>query len=132
MVRYYSGKPAYVDAGPPPIPLRLLGPLVVASTLALLGSGVQLVIVGEDSARQSTTLLGLSVSWLALHQAAFACWAVVTGLHVLARFLLAVRLTRAGVIGHVGTGLRATTAVAVVAASVLVSLLVLNGAGSWT
>jgi hypothetical protein len=132
MVRYYSGNPAYVDAGPPPMPLRLLGPLVVTSTITLLGSGVLLVIVGEDTARQSTTLLGLSLSWPTLHQVAFACWAVVTGLHVLARFLLAVRLTREGVIGHVGTGLRATTAVAVVAASVLVSLWVLSAAGSWT
>src|SRR5690349_11713993 len=34
IVRYYRGSPAYAEAGPPPLPLRLLGPVVVVSTLA--------------------------------------------------------------------------------------------------
>lgn len=131
MVRYYTGNRSYVTAGPPPMPLRVLGPLVVGSTLALLASGVALVVVGEESARQAA-VAGLSLSWLALHQVAFAIWASVTGLHVLARALLAVQLTREGVMDHVGTGLRASTIAVVLAASALVALWVLSGAASWT
>ena len=51
IARYYAGSAAYRTAGPPPLALRLLGPLVVLSTLAVLGSGVALVLVGETSSR---------------------------------------------------------------------------------
>ena len=50
--RYYSGDPAYRVAGPPPLLLRLLGPLVVIGGLAVLGSGLALIALGP-SARQS-------------------------------------------------------------------------------
>jgi hypothetical protein len=94
MVRYYRGDPAYVDSGPPPLLLRLLGPLVVGSTLAVLASGVALVLLGQDRSRQAVaTVLGLRVDWITLHQAAFAVWATATGLHLLGRIVTAVRLT---------------------------------------
>ena len=46
MVRYYAGNEPYQKAGPPPTLMRLLGPLVVLSTLGLLASGVVLVLIG--------------------------------------------------------------------------------------
>jgi hypothetical protein len=71
-VRYYRGDRAYVRKGPPNIVLRLLGPLVVLSTLAVLGTGIALLL---DHGRGGT--------WLTLHQASFIVWISVTGLHFL-------------------------------------------------
>lgn len=93
MVRYYTGAPVYTQAGPPPLLLRLLGPLVVLGTLALLGTGTALVFVGPDGAdRTLLSVLGQQVTPLTLHQASFAFWAVTTGVHVLARLLPALHL----------------------------------------
>src|SRR3954469_11104275 len=49
ILRYYLGNPAYRRAGPPPLLLRLLGPLVVIGSLAVLGSGLALVAVGRHA-----------------------------------------------------------------------------------
>jgi hypothetical protein len=88
ILRYYAGDPAYREAGPPPLLLRVLGPLVVLGSLALLGSGLALVVLGQQRSRESLfTLVGQRVDVLTLHQASFAVWAVVTGLHVLGRLL---------------------------------------------
>jgi hypothetical protein len=70
--RYYSGKSAYVAAGPPPLGLRLLGPIVVASTVGLFASGVGLALLGRGS-------FGL----MALHKASFVIWFGALSLHVL-------------------------------------------------
>jgi hypothetical protein len=88
ILRYYGGDSAYRKAGPPPLLLRLLGPLVVLGSLALLGTGLALVVLGEERSRESLfSVVGQRVDVLTLHQASFAVWAVVTGLHVLARLL---------------------------------------------
>src|SRR3954454_24778222 len=93
VVRYYRGTPAYSEAGPPPMVLRLLGPIVVVSTLALLATGVVLIVLGQyDSRRSVISLLGLPVDWIGLHQASFAVWAVATGLHLLGRIASAVTI----------------------------------------
>ena len=42
--RYYTGDPAYVDKGPPPLLLRLLGPFVIATTFLVIASGVALLL----------------------------------------------------------------------------------------
>src|SRR5690242_11662712 len=47
--RYYTGRAAYVEKGPPHIILRLIGPLVVLSTLAVLGTGVALLALHGNS-----------------------------------------------------------------------------------
>src|SRR5215471_4616849 len=44
IARYYTGSRPYRDAGPPPLLLRILGPLVVFSTLAVLASGLVLIV----------------------------------------------------------------------------------------
>lgn len=94
MARYYFGAEPYREAGPPPMLLRVLGPLVVASTLGLLGTGVLLILLGESRSRQSlVSVTGFRVDWLTLHQAFFAAWCVAVGLHLLARIVPALRVT---------------------------------------
>jgi len=94
IVRYYTGDRSYRRAGPPPWPLRVLGPLVVVSTLAVLASGLLLVFIGAPASRTAlVTVLGHSVDATTLHKAAFAAWVVVTGLHVLGRLVPAAQLT---------------------------------------
>jgi len=41
--RYYTRRADYVEAGPPHLLLRLLGPVVAASTIALLATGILLI-----------------------------------------------------------------------------------------
>jgi hypothetical protein len=135
IVRYYSGQSEYREAGPPPMILRLLGPLVVASTLALLGSGVALVLIGRASSHHRlVSVLGFGLDWVTIHQASFAVWVAVTGIHVLTRLVPALRLTlggssRATVPGNAVrvAALLLTAAVAVGAAGVLV-----HAEGSWS
>jgi hypothetical protein len=89
IVRYYTGDPDYVRAGPPPLLLRLLGPLVVLLTLSVLGTGLALVLLGQDSFR---SYAGLPLSMLTLHKASFVLWFAVMALHVLARTVPALRV----------------------------------------
>jgi hypothetical protein len=92
IARYYLGDADYRAAGPPPTLLRLLGPLVVASTPGVLGTGVALVLLGEATSRRTLlTAFGQRVDALTLHQATFAVWAVATGLHTLSRLVPALR-----------------------------------------
>ncbi len=93
MVGYYLGRTPYRLAGPPPLLMRLLGPLVVTSTLGLLGTGVLLVLLGQDRSRQGVTLLGFRADWVTAHQGFFAVWVVAVGLHLLGRIVPALRTT---------------------------------------
>jgi hypothetical protein len=81
-VRYYSGTSAYVRRGAPHILLRVMGPFVIVSSLAVIGTGVALLV---DH--------GNSDSWLTLHQASFIVWVALTGLHFLLHLYEAVRQT---------------------------------------
>ena len=131
ILRYYTHRAPYVTAGPPPMVLRLLGPLVVLFTLAVLGSGLALIALGPDATRTPfLAVFGYSVSALTVHQATFIAWAVVTGLHTLARLVPAFRIItqhahpRAAVPGRIPRLglLTATLAGAGVAAAVLLGL----------
>jgi len=71
-VRYYTESEGYVRKGPPaPIP-RVLGPVVVLTSLAVLGTGVALALAGRE--------IG---PWLFLHKASFVLWFGAMTLHVL-------------------------------------------------
>jgi hypothetical protein len=135
IVRYYSGDPDYRRAGPPPMPLRMLGPLVIATSLAVLASGMILVALGPDDAhRHAFTVVDHRIDWVTVHQAMFVLWAVATGLHVLARFLPAVALTftrqhpSARVEGRV---LRSVTLTATAGVAAVSAVLVLSLAAGW-
>lgn len=135
VVRYYRGDAVYHSAGPPPLLLRILGPGVVVTTLALLASGVMLIALGPRSTR--TVLLavaGQRINWLTLHQGFFLAWAALTGLHVLARTVPAMQLTvrpRPGAPRVDGGAARAVILAAVAAAAVAVAVVVFGESGSW-
>jgi hypothetical protein len=134
IVRYYVGDRSYRTAGPPPMLLRLLGPLVVASTLALLGSGLALILLGEGSSRSAiVSVAGQRVDWITLHQASFAVWCVATGLHVLVRLLPAVQLTvvGAGRIRVPGQVLRGLVLVLTALVAAVSAWFALGSADSW-
>jgi hypothetical protein len=71
--RYYTGSRPYVRKGPPAPIMRVLGPLVILTSLAVLGTGVMLAAVGP----------GHGGPWLFLHKASFVLWFGVMTIHVL-------------------------------------------------
>ena len=132
VVRYYTGSESYRVAGPPPMLLRVLGPLVVLTTLALLGTGVALVVVGDVGTRTTLlTVLGQRVDWLTLHQGAFVVWAVATGLHVLGRTLPAWQLARNSAARVPGTGPRGLAVLASAVVGLACVAVVLQHSGGW-
>ncbi|MEV6741047.1 hypothetical protein AB0N14_30645 [Streptomyces sp. NPDC051104] len=75
VIRYYTGHLVYRRKGPPAPLLRALGPLVVATSVAVLATGVTLALVGRTVGPFPVLLL---------HKASFFCWAAVMTVHVLA------------------------------------------------
>lgn len=135
IARYYAGSRPYRLAGPPLLLLRVLGPLVVISTLAVLGSGLALAAVGADAGRrQLLDVWGHRVDAITVHQATFAVWAVATGLHTLGRGVPALRLTmtprRVGPAVQ-GRYWRSGALVVTMLAAAVTAILVLGAAGSW-
>jgi hypothetical protein len=131
IIRYYSRSPVYRQAGPPPMVLRILGPLVVLGTLSVLGSGLALLALGQDaSLRPFLSVLGYQVSALTVHQASFIVWAVVTGLHTLGRLVPAARLITGRTVVP-GTVARIVTLTGIVAVAVLTAVLIYNASSSW-
>jgi hypothetical protein len=66
-LRYYTGSPAFVRKGPPRLPLRVLGPLLLVTTLVVVGSGIGLVVTGPAQAGPLLRLHNLSVLfWLSM------------------------------------------------------------------
>ena len=97
IVCYYRGNSSYRKAGPPPLLLRLLGPLVIVSTLAILGTGITLLLLGPSASfTPFVTVDGQQISALTLHKASTIAWAAATGVHVLARLIPAARLAASG------------------------------------
>lgn len=82
--RYYTGAHAYVEKGPPLLPLRLLAPILVVATIVVLATGVWLMLLGH---RSGTVLL--------LHKASFIVWGAVFAIHFLAYLPRMVRSLRA-------------------------------------
>jgi hypothetical protein len=71
--RYYTGSATYRRKGPPRPVLRAAGPVVVASSLAVFGTGVALLLVRP----------GHGGALVMLHKAAFVVWIAVMVVHVL-------------------------------------------------
>ena len=133
IARYYLGGQSYRRAGPPPLLLRVLGPLVVLTGLAVLGTGLALIPLGNSSFTPIVTLAGQRIDALTLHKASFVVWLVATGLHVLARTIPAVQLVGASRRGPVPGRAARTAAVAVtIAASVGTGIVVSNLQTDWT
>jgi hypothetical protein len=84
MVRYYTGSRRYRAKGPPLLPLRLMAPVLAASTIAVLASGVLLLAAGH----KSNTVL-------TIHKLSFIVFGVVLAVHFLAYVPRVVRSLRA-------------------------------------
>jgi hypothetical protein len=123
-LRYYTGRREYVQAGPPPLALRLLGPIVVASTVGLFATGVALAVVGPG--RQGVVLL--------LHKASFVVWLGSLGLHVSGHLVRLPALTAPelhGGRGVAGTRLRLALVAAAVVIGAIVAVATLPLAVDW-
>lgn len=71
--RYYTGSAPYVRKGPPMPVLRVLGPVVVCTSVAVIATGVILAIAGPGNG-----------PWLFLHKVSFILWFGVMTIHVVA------------------------------------------------
>ena len=71
--RYYTGSAAYVRRGPPAPLQRVTGPFVILTTLAVLGTGVMLLVEGGGPG---------GGPWIQLHHMSFLLWAAVMLIHL--------------------------------------------------
>ena len=122
--RYYTGNRAYILAGPPRAAMRMLGPFVIAATLALFGSGVAMVALGP------------SHGWLVgLHKASFVAWLAVTAVHVLGHVLhvpgLAAADFRRSGAGRQGSRLRQLAVAAAFVAGLVLAVATVQYAAPW-
>lgn len=123
--RYYTRAPAYVQKGPPAPLLRVLGPFVIVTSLAVLGTGVILAIVGPASG-----------PWLFLHKATFVLWFGVMTIHVLTyvwrlpRILMSSKAAEIGV--RAGGGwIRGMLVIGSLLGGLLIALLMIHTAHPW-
>jgi hypothetical protein len=141
IARYYGGDRTYRRAGPPPMPLRVLGPLVVVGTLAVLASGTALVVIGPAASHRpllgagvgtSVGAAGRALNAVTIHKATFVLWFGVTALHVIGRLVQALRLTLpAGAPAVPGRFWRGGAIVLTLAAGVAAAFIVLAALGPW-
>jgi hypothetical protein len=99
-LRYYTRAPAYVRRGPPPLVLRVLGPVLLITTLVMVSSGIGLVVTGPLQPFLLTHVFSALV-WLpliAVHS--LAHWSQVS------RSIASDWSSKLGPRFHVGRGLR--------------------------
>lgn len=75
-VRYYTGEPGYLAAGPPQLAMRLLGPVIVLLTIVVFGTGIELWLFGYR----------LGFFWVPLHHGSAYLWFVTMAIHVVNYF----------------------------------------------
>jgi hypothetical protein len=128
-VRYYTADPIYRERGAPPIPLRLSAPILVATSVSVLATGVALLFIGPES---SGTLR-------LLHKASFIVWVAFMALHMVGHLadIQKTFLTRPGerveYNRHAagGTG-RIISIVGALIAGVVLAILLIPHFGAWT
>lgn len=126
MIRYYRGSPAYRAKGPPPLALRLLGPVVVVLTGVVVGSGIALLVVPHSLRNQL----------FFIHKASFVLWFGAMAIHVLAHLTDTARLAPADIMRRTRTQVRGagarlwTVAVSLVIGAVL-GMVMLPAVGTW-
>ena len=126
-VRYYTGAAPYVRKGPPAPLLRLLGPVVIATSAGVLGSGIGLAFYGPRP------LLLLA------HKAFFVAWFGAMTIHVLWYAPRLPRLLSRRPAGRdraraalAGAGRRWALLTAALAVGLVIALATYHLAGSWT
>lgn len=125
--RYYSGEPPYRRKGPPPLPMRLLAPGVVLTTLVLFVTGVLLLIDGPGNHTLKF-----------LHKASFILWFALMAAHVLGHLFEVPKLAlpdwrRSGgrEAALAGSGLRLTLLATSLLAGLALALATYHLAGPW-
>jgi hypothetical protein len=122
--RYYIRTEPYRLAGPPRLLLRMLAPLLVASTLSLFGTGVALILLGHGGGELRT-----------LHTLSFIAWGILMIVHVLAYLTRVLRgpADWRGSAGHVVAGVRSRRTVlgGALLAGVIVALATYPGQRTW-
>jgi hypothetical protein len=124
--RYYLRSEPYRRKGAPAPLLRLLGPLVILTSVAVLGTGVMLAVVGPDS----------QGNWMFLHKASFVLWFGVMTIHVVAYVprlprLLSGGRARSGPAAAPGGAARYLALGGALAAGILVAALTMHLSGQW-
>ncbi len=127
-VRYYTGSAPYVRKGPPAIILRLLGPVVMATSVGVIGTGVGLAFLGPGNSL-----------WLLAHKAFFIIWFGAMAIHVLwyaprlPRLLRgdSVHLDRARAV-LAGAGQRWLLLLAALACGLLIAVATYHTASNWS
>jgi hypothetical protein len=124
--KYYTGSAPYLRKGPPAPVLRMLGPLVILTSLAVLGTGVILAVAGPASG-----------PWLFLHKASFVLWFAVMTVHVLnyaprlPRMLSARSGRGEGAAAAAGSSARWLALAASIAVGVGVAAVTMQMSGKW-
>jgi hypothetical protein len=126
MVRYYRGSSAYRAKGPPPLALRLLGPVVVLLTGVVIGSGIALLLVPHSFRNQM----------LFVHKAGFVLWFGAMAIHVLAHLVDTARLAPADLVRRTrmqvrGAGARLWTVAVSLVVGAILGLVMLPAIGTW-
>jgi hypothetical protein len=123
--RYYTGSAPYVRKGPPSPVLRVLGPLVIVTSVAVLGTGIILGIVGPGNGQ-----------WMFLHKASFILWFGVMTIHVLNYVprlprILWSRPADGGTVGTPGGSVRWLALLTSLAVGIVVAALALQLSTKW-
>jgi hypothetical protein len=110
--KYYLGDHSYRLAGPPQLLMRLTAPVVVASTLALFATGIELWLFG----------LRYGSIWVEWHKLSFMVWFAATAVHVVGHLQQTGEATRDEL--SAPTGREALTRRSLVLASLFTGILI--------
>jgi hypothetical protein len=127
-VRYYTGSAPFRRKGPPALPLRVIGPIIMLLTACVFGSGIMLAVTGPS--------FGSPGGWLEIHRISFIAWAFFIVIHVAAYVPRLPRLLTAEARGGSvrllgGRGTRLGLLIASLLAGLVIALLTVHLAGKW-
>ncbi|HEX6554509.1 MAG TPA: hypothetical protein VF026_17210 [Ktedonobacteraceae bacterium] len=126
-LRYYTRSPAFVRRGPPRLPLRVLAPLLIVTTLVVMGSGIGLVVTGPAQAGPL----------LPIHNLSALVWLSMIAIHVFAYIWRTPRLVaddwrkQSGRSLVPGRGLRLGVNLGALLAGAVAAILLFPGAAAW-
>jgi hypothetical protein len=124
IARYYMGSQPYVRRGPPAVIPRLLGPVVAVLTVALLASGVALILIPAGPS-----------SLLTLHKVVFVLWFGAMTIHVLIHLIdllgPGVADWRPGAVRLPGLGARRAAVAACLVVGVVLGIVFLPASSGW-
>lgn len=123
--RYYTGNASYRRKGPPALPLRLMGPVVMVLTACVFGSGIMVAVTGPS--------YGLPGDWLQVHRISFIAWIAFITIHAVAHLPGIARSAAPRramkVLG--GRGMRLGLLIASLLVGLVIALLTVHLAGRW-